>query len=263
MMPLVSIVVPLWNSARYLAETIDSVSAQEVEDIELVFVDDGSTDRSAELVRSMAPRAIYRHQPHRGISAALNHGIALATGQYLTFLDADDLLPTGSLAARLAASRVQPELDLIAGHVKQFASPELDADLASSFVFSDQPVPGYLLGAMLVRRAAFASVGGFDESVPAAQSVDWVIRALDARLRLGMIPDVVLQRRLHRDNHSHAGLQIDAYPRILKASLDRRRALSGGRAALLPEPEEAGGGADQPADRSSSPVAQSSATSRR
>ena len=238
---LVSVVVPLWNSERYLAETIASIAAQRIEGMQVVFVDDGSTDRSAFLARSLAPDALHCGQAHQGISAALNRGLSLASGRYVTFLDADDLWPAQSLALRLAACLARPSLDLVAGHVRPFASPDLDEDFRRSLAFPEQPLPGYLLGAMLIRRGVYDRVGGFDAGVSSAQSVDWVVRALDAGVPMGMIPDVVLLRRLHRGNHSHERLQLGVYPRILKASLDRRRAANQGVALPLPGPADAGG----------------------
>lgn len=239
--PVVSVIVPLWNSERHLAETIASIDAQRIDGLQVVFVDDGSSDRSGRLARSLAPDAVHLRQPHQGIAAALNRGVSLSSGRYLTFLDADDLWPAQSLALRLAACREHPALDLIAGHVRQFASPELDDDFRRSLVYPEQPLPGYVMGAMLVRREAFDAVGRFDPGASSAQSVDWVVRALDAGLAMGMIPDVVLLRRLHRDNHSHERLQLGAYPRILKASLDRRRAANRGLALPLPAPADARG----------------------
>ncbi len=155
--PVVSVIVPLWNSERHLAETIASIDAQRIDGLQVVFVDDGSSDRSGRLARSLAPAAVHLRQPHQGIAAALNRGVSLASGRYLTFLDADDLWPAQSLALRLAACREHPALDLIAGHVRQFASPELDDDFRRSLVYPEQPLPGYVMGAMLVRATAYVN----------------------------------------------------------------------------------------------------------
>ena len=89
---LVSVVIPCYNSARYLAETIESVRLQTYPRIEIIVVDDGSTDETAKIARSRGVR--YIHQANRGISAARNTGILHSQGQYVLFLDHDDrLLP--------------------------------------------------------------------------------------------------------------------------------------------------------------------------
>ncbi|MEO8486160.1 MAG: glycosyltransferase [Betaproteobacteria bacterium] len=231
---LASVVIPVWNSARYLEEALESVLSQAGVPLELIVVDDGSTDDSAALVRRVAPRARYRYQDHAGISAALNAGVALARGTHIGFLDADDVWAPRSLERRLRLFGVDAGLDAAAGHVEQFHSPDLDEALARTIRCPTVPTPGFLMGSLLVRRSIFLTTA-FDPQFDAAQGVDWFVRAMDAGLRVRMLPDVVLRRRLHAANHSHLGIQRALYPRILKASLDRRRG-GVGPASAIPIP---------------------------
>ncbi len=164
----------------------------------------------------------------------------MARGAVLAFLDADDLWTPQSLARRLSTLSADPELDMAAGHVQQFHSPELDENFTRTIRCSAEPVPGYVMGALLIRKDAFLRVGWFDEGVPAAQGVDWFVRAMEAGLCLRLLPEVVLCRRLHRTNHSHLQIQLKLYPHILKASLDRRRTANQGRAFPLPIPDGSG-----------------------
>lgn len=239
----VSIVVPLWNSERYLRETIESLLFQNLESgrAEIIFVDDGSTDHSPEIAARLAPKARCIRQPHGGISAALNLGVARARSDMIAFLDADDLWPQHSLHCRLAALLSDPSLDMVAGYVEPFFSPELDESYTRNLWCPEKPMPGYLLGSVVARKRVFEKTGPFDPGIPAAQSVDWFVRAMDCGCSLKLVPEVVLRRRLHKHNHSHEQIQFGQFARILKASLDRRRLRNGGVAPPLPIPTNADG----------------------
>lgn len=228
---LVSVIVPVWNSERYLEEALLGVLSQTGVDLELIVVDDGSTDTSASLVRRVAPGARYHRQDHAGISAALNAGLALAVGTHVAILDADDVWPSRSLERRLRLFDDDADLDAAAGHVEQFHSPDLDPAIARTILCPPAPIPGFLMGSLLVRRSAFLATA-FDSRFDAAQGVEWFVRAVDAGLRVRMLPDVVLRRRLHASNHSRRGIHRALYPQILKASLDRRRAGHGAARAV-------------------------------
>jgi len=204
---------------------------------ELVFVDDGSTDRSAQIVYELAPQARYARQPHGGISSALNRGVALAEGDIIAFLDADDVWPPGSLKCRLAVLEADHSLGMVAGHAEQFYSPELDESFTRNYWCPEKALPGYLLGSILVRKKIFSVTGRFGPEIPAAQSFDWFVRTMDCGVSIKLIPEVVLRRRLHEHNHSHEGIQLTHYARILKASLDRRRKKHDGLAPQLPIPK--------------------------
>lgn len=230
--PLVSVVVPVYNGERYLAEALESVLAQTYRPLELIVVDDGSTDGSADAGKRFGPQLRYSWQPHSGAGAARNRGVDLARGDFLAFLDADDLWVETKLALQMAAFEVDPELDMVFGHVQQFLSPDLTDKAMSRLRYSAEAVPGYVPSAMLIRRDAFLRVGPFESHWQLGEPMDWYIRALERGLKGLMLPEVVARRRLHADNLGlrERGGQGD-YLRILKASLDRRRRSS----ALGPE----------------------------
>src|SRR5690349_18640783 len=98
---LVSIVIPCHNAERFLAETLDSALLQTYPQIEVVVVDDGSTDDTPELIRSYGGRLIAEFGPNRGASAARNRGTSLARGEFIQYLDADDLLPPDAIEKRV------------------------------------------------------------------------------------------------------------------------------------------------------------------
>ena len=235
----VTAIVPCYNSARYLAESLASALQQDRPPDEVVIVDDGSTDDSASIAAGFGPRVRCARQEHLGISAARNHGIALSTGDVIAFLDADDVWPATSLSVRLAALEAHPELDSASGLTRQFISPELPDEVRRALACTGDLSRARVAGAALVRRRAFDRVGPFDPSFRIGETIDWVARADQAGVTNAVVEAVVLLRRVHTTNTT-AQLRDDKaeYLRVLKASLDRRRAAAAARAPT----HERGGG---------------------
>jgi glycosyltransferase involved in cell wall biosynthesis len=220
--PLVSVVVPCYNTERYIGEAIDSIIAQDCNSMQIVVIDDGSTDRSMEVVRRFGDRVECRSQPNAGISAARNAGIAMARGRYLAFLDADDIWTSTSLACRLV--RLRQGADCVFGGVEHFVSTDLSPEERDRFASIPAIMTGRLAGTMLIDRRAFLRVGLFDTSLKIGEMLDWVARAEHARIASALIDDVVLRRRIHRNNTVlRMRDQQGAYLRALKASIARRR----------------------------------------
>ncbi|OGW41380.1 MAG: hypothetical protein A2Y97_09440 [Nitrospirae bacterium RBG_13_39_12] len=221
--PLVSVIMPVYNGERYVAEAIDSVLAQAYDQIEVIVVDDGSTDNSAGIVKNYAPLR-YCFQPHGGIGMALNHGIMEARGSFFAFLDADDLWTNDKLISQMTVFKNNPKLDIVFGHVVHFFSHEMDENVRRKLKCSDQSMPGYCKGTMIIKREAFLSIGHFSTSWKLGDFFDWYLRAMEKGLTSFMMPEVILKRRIHNSNTviRERNYQIH-YIRILKAALDRRR----------------------------------------
>ena len=226
---LVSVVIPAYNAERYVREAIDSVLAQDHEPCEVIVVDDGSTDGTSDVVAGI-PGLRRLEQENAGIGPARNTGVAVAEGEFLAFLDADDLWMPGSLSRQVAALRADPALDMVFGHAEQFASPESAEEIERSVTFVKEPTPAYLAGTMLIRRAAFDRAGPFPSEFEVGEFVEWYLRAIDVGLTSTMDPRLVLRRRIHESNTGRRmrDSRLD-YVRIVKASLDRRRAGGGPR----------------------------------
>jgi glycosyltransferase involved in cell wall biosynthesis len=224
---LVSVIIPVYNGDRYLAEAIESVLAQTYRPIQSIVVDDGSTDGSARVAERFADSIHYCFQENSGTSAARNRGVDLASGAFLAFLDADDLWTVDKLALQMAAFDADPELDVVFGHVQQFYSPELDASTRERIRCPVEAMPGYLPGTMLIRRASFLRVGPFETDRQLTDATAWYARLLEQGVEALMLADVVLRRRLHGDNKGlrEQASQKSELVRVLKASLDRRRAM--------------------------------------
>ncbi len=190
----VAVIIPSWNPGRMLQEALDSVAAQTFPPSQVIVVDDGSTDDSAEEVSARSAVTLIR-QNRSGTAAARNAGIARTDADLVAFLDADDLWPSGSLSARIAALR-ETGADGSFGVVEEFRDP---AGLARPIrPRSAARVPG----SILVTREALERVGGFDVSLPGGEGVDWVARFDATGLRWTKIAEVVLHRRIHESNKS-------------------------------------------------------------
>lgn len=225
MNPLVSVMIGVYNAERYLGEAIESVLAQSYEPIELIVVDDGSTDASA-AVAQRYPQARTIRQPNGGNGSARNRAVQEATGELYAFLDADDRFTPGKLALQKAILDERPEIDMVFGHVREFFSPELDEETRAALrPPAPEPMPWTAPNLMLIRRESFLRVGAFTTAVRLGVTVDWIARASEAGLRYAMPDDVVLERRLHTQNN---GLRERAsrsqYLEVIRAAIERRRA---------------------------------------
>ncbi|HET6619297.1 MAG TPA: glycosyltransferase family A protein [Dongiaceae bacterium] len=222
--PEVSIVLPAFNANPFLAAALDTIKAQTFGDYEIIVVDDGSDQSPEPIVRAVLPEATYIVQPRRGPSAARNAALAVARGDFIAFLDADDLWLPATLEKLRKGFRDAPGADIVQGHIKRFGSA-LPASSANRAYLS------FNVGSLLVRRHAFDRAGLFDESLHKSEDVDLHIRFKEAGLRRFAIPDIVLLYRRHPAasneiepprvlRQTHHG----SWMRLLSASLARRRA---------------------------------------
>ncbi|MCW5850181.1 MAG: glycosyltransferase family 2 protein [Anaerolineae bacterium] len=223
MSPLISVIIPVYNGSRYLDAALASVQAQTHSPLDMIVVNDGSTDGSAAIAAAY-PAVRLVSQPNQGTAAARNHGVNLARGDYLAFLDQDDVWVADKLERQMAAFQARPELDMVFGQVQQFFSPDWEAAARSGLYCPPQPVTGYLPSALLVRRSSCLAVGPFETGWRVGEWANWFVRACDLGLTAWVVPHVVAWRRLHAGNKGlldHAA-RVE-YPRLLKAALDQRR----------------------------------------
>ena len=221
----ISVVVPVHDGEKYLAECIQSVLDQGHPSLEVLVIDNGSTDSTPEVAQAFASVRYFR-LPEKGLSAALNHGVEPCQGELLGFCDADDLWTAGKLALQQAALARSPESAMVFGHAQEFLSPELEASVKARLRHRDRPLPGVVRGAMLVRRESFLRVGGFEGAF--AEFIDWYMRAREHGLEPLLLSEVVLMRRIHTANMGfrERDKRVE-YARVLKRGLDRRRRSGG------------------------------------
>ena len=224
-LPLISVVIPTYNRAHYLGEAIESVLRQSYGNLELFVVDDGSTDHTPDIVAGFGDRVRFVRQENRGTGAARNAGISRAAGQFLAFLDDDDVWADGKLACQLQAFEAAPETDAVYGHMEQFVTPELDDDKRARFRhLAGRVIPAPIAPSMLIRRPSFDRVGLFDESLPIGLEMDWYARLCDGGLKTVMLDAVLYRRRLHGSNVNLT--RSNEQPErllVLKRIIDRRR----------------------------------------
>ncbi|HYZ79486.1 MAG TPA: glycosyltransferase family A protein [Gaiellaceae bacterium] len=224
-LPLITTIIGAYNAGRYLGEAIESVLAQTHPRLELIVVDDGSTDATGRIAESYGDPVRCIRQENGGMAAARNRAIPEARGDYLAFLDADDRFPPDKLRSQLAVFEAQPELDIVYGHVTEFLSPDLDEAARALLRAPEHDVPWPTPNLMLVKRESFLRVGLFSTELKVGIGVDWYARANELGLRSAVPPIVVLERRLHAENNGIRQRESKPqYLHVLKAALDRRRA---------------------------------------
>ncbi|HEY9693247.1 MAG TPA: glycosyltransferase family A protein [Oculatellaceae cyanobacterium] len=219
---LVSVIIPVYNGELYLAEAIESVLAQTYQQIEIIVIDDGSTDRTAEIAQGFS-LVQYYYQSNSGTGTARNYGVNISQGEFLAFLDADDIWVENKLTLQMQAFKNHPELDIIFGQVQQFYSPGLPENMKNKIFCDRRLMPGCIPSAMLIKRNAFFHVGEFEGQWQTREFATWYIRATELNLTMLMLPELVTKRRIHQNNKGVKGEFISDYVKILKAYIDRKR----------------------------------------
>ena len=224
--PVVSCIVPVWNGERHLAETLDSILGQTLDSLEVIVADDGSTDGTAGLVAEYGRGVIYVRQENRGAPSARNLGLSVARGEFIAYLDADDLWRRDKLAIQMTRFEQRPELDVSVTHLENFWSPEVAPDERWCDADRRQPiVAGYSPSTMLARAETFARIGRWEESKQHAASVEWFLRARTAGATIELLPDVLVRRRLHHANTTRTSnlASVDEHLRLVKHVIDASR----------------------------------------
>jgi len=223
--PKISIIIPLYNAEKYFSEAINSIIDQAIHSFEIIVVDDASTDESIKVARQFDDKITLLELPkNNGSGAARNRGIEIATGDYLAFIDADDLWCKGRLEKQLNLLENNPDIDVVFGQVEQFISPELPLEDQSKLRAELKKMPGYVAGGMLIRKKTFMKVGLFDEKLELGEFIDWYSRAKDLGLKIQMTDEVVLKRRIHTTNMGvYKKQHLKDYTSVLRAALARKR----------------------------------------
>lgn len=205
---LASVVIPAFEAERFLGEAIESVLAQDYSPVETIVVDDGSGDGTAAVARSYAGRGVtVIEQENRGPAAARNRGFAASRGEFVAFHDADDTIPPEKLSIQVGEMLADPAIGCV------LAEQELLVEEGAELPFwaEGSPVPTVMPAkpeelaeepdvhpmTMVVRRAVFERVGGFDEEMRAAEDFDWMLRAAEQGVGIARLQDVLLRRRVH------------------------------------------------------------------
>ncbi|MGD1018516.1 MAG: glycosyltransferase family A protein [Verrucomicrobiia bacterium] len=209
--PLVSVVIPTHNYGRYIGETVESALGQTYSPVEIIVVDDGSTDDTRGRLTAYDGRIRYIHQQCRGVSAARNTGIQAARGEFVALLDSDDLWVPDKVERQVAVAIHQPDIALVA--TERFAIDEtgrrLDyvAEACSREGFCEFTVPELLEfpafspSSVLARRDCLLTLGGFNEDITGVEDMEmWVRIAL--RFRVARLNATLTAQRFHSTSMS-------------------------------------------------------------
>lgn len=220
--PLVSVITPAYNAARYLQHTLESAIRQTFTDFELLVVDDGSTDQTLQIAEGYAARdgrIRVVHQPNRGIAAARNAALALAHGEFLALLDSDDVWFPYHLEEQLKVLRQRPELGVLSANALNFGGPRHGLPLLSARYLDIRRVSlrqlvetEDLMSIQAVfRRDVVAAIGGFDENLRRSEDYDFWLRAALAGFGIGINPRPLGLYRRRPDSLSAAeALMLEA-----------------------------------------------------
>ena len=217
--PRVTVIVAAYNGERFLKETLESVFAQDFETFEVVFVDDGSEDRTGEIAQSFPVR--YVRQPNQGLPAARNAGLAVARGDLVAFLDDDDVLPPTKLSAQVRYLDEHPETGCVLGRQEWIFDGVEAPRMARDPVFGE--LGGIQLVTAMIRRRVLDELGGFDPSYRYAEDRDLFIRMREHGVEIAVLPEVVLHKRLHGSNMTMNAPTTHPMLRSLREKLERER----------------------------------------
>jgi glycosyltransferase involved in cell wall biosynthesis len=221
--PQISVIIPAYRAEKYIAEAIESVLNQTLKPFEVIVVDDGSPDNLYEVAKEYVPNVLLFKKVNEGIAKTRNFGLRKASGNLIAFLDADDYWPEYHLEVLYKKMKESNHTELVFGSTQEFVSPEFSKEQIGKGreeLFSSVPVPG----STLIKKEVFDKVGTFDESLQAAEFIDWFDRTKNKGISSQSIGDTVLFRRLQLENNGvvNKNSQKD-YLKVLRASLARKK----------------------------------------
>jgi glycosyltransferase involved in cell wall biosynthesis len=236
--PLVSVIIPVFNGERFLREAVQSVREavhaldEKYSDVEIIIVDDGSTDGTSTVARSFPETVRYLLQTNQGPAAARNRGIEQARGSLIAFADADDLWPADKLELQLPFLIRDPAIEIVMGRIQQVLLSRT-ADGQTQAQELGEPAFSVNLGSAVMRKCVFERVGLFDETMRYSEDVDWFMRARESGAEIVTIDAVTLFYRQHEQNMTRGKSTSELNVlKALKRSLDRRREQMGFASAL-------------------------------
>ncbi len=221
----VTVIIPIFNGERFIEGVIKNVREQDYAPLEIIIIDDGSTDSTADAVASFRDNIRYIHQENRGPAAARNRGINMSSGNVIAFLDVDDLWPRNKVKRQVSFLQDNPRVEIVQGLIQEFAlnipiEPEKVPLKASS-----KPYNFINLGCASFRKSVFDKVGLFDETLHFNEDTDWFFRAWENNIAKSVLNEVSLFYRKHAGNMTgNVGLVESGFVRLFKKHLDRCRA---------------------------------------
>jgi len=223
---IVTCIVPAFNAEGTLHETLASIRAQTYDHLEIIVVDDGSTDGTEAVIRTFGQGLRYLRQANAGPATARNTGLRAATGDFVAFLDSDDQWHPEKLERQMARFQNRPSLDVSLTLIQNYWDEALreEADRMRDH-FRNRPVRGYTSVTLLARRALFDRVGFYDETIKHGGDADWFARAEESGAQIEVLEEVLVYRRVHPGNRSRvwSDRSQEEILRLMKSIVERRR----------------------------------------
>lgn len=221
---LVSVIIPVYNGASFLAGAIENVLAQNYQPIEIIVVDDGSTDATADIAIGYSNEVHYVYQPKAGPSAARNLGIELSQGHMIAFLDVDDLWSVHKLDLQTTYLKANPTVEIVQGLIQMMHLVEPVSSNKPRFAVTSEPYQYINIGSALFRKHVFEKVGLFDATLTDNEDTDWFIRAWEKDISKVVLDEVTLFYRKHNSNLSNTQTPVNyGLTKLIKKHLDRDR----------------------------------------
>lgn len=213
--PVISVIIPCYNYAHFLNETVASVIGQTFHEWECIIIDDGSTDDTASVARKLVEkdhRIKYFYQKNRGLSASRNEGLKLASGDYIQFLDADDLLINEKFTQQLQYLKANPEVDIVYGDHKYLdqSTGEISAAKNIKVQLTSEPYNQFVndwekgfsipIHSLLFKEKCFQMAGVFDESLPTHEDLEIQLRFSLQGFKYRYLPGTVAVYRIHNSS---------------------------------------------------------------
>lgn len=218
----ISVILQVCNSEPFIRRAIKSILAQNVSSLEILVVDDNSEDSSV-AIASEYPDVKIIQLPKSGLGEARNQGVKAASGDFIAFLDADDYWTVDKLKMQLDYLSKTPDCAAVVGLMSRFLSEGCQLPPNYNSEMLAKPTAAYIPSALIARRTVFEQIGLFDSSLAVGCDSDWMMRLMDSNNNVYLLPQVILNKRIHNNNIS---AQVTIYQqellKALRRSLQRR-----------------------------------------
>lgn len=218
---LISIIIPVKNGANFLKEAVDGIKKQNM-NVEIIIVDDGSTDNTFELAKELGCMVI-RNSRSEGPVKAKNKALTVSNGQYIMFHDHDDIMNSGCLKVMYDELEADNTISAVMCKIKDFISPEIPNEEKQRTIVKPESYYGLFTGAVLMRKEIFKTIGLFDESVTAGEIIDWQTKMDKNGLKIKKLDLISTNRRLHTSNFgkTQQKKEFKDYAKILRERLKK------------------------------------------
>nr|NQU94563.1 glycosyltransferase family 2 protein [Bacteroidota bacterium] len=221
----ISVIISAYNGENCIANAIQSVINQILQPLEIIVVNDGSTDRTTEVLKTFGKQIKYIYKENTGLPAARNTGLKVARGEYITFLDQDDLYLGNTLQKQLEVFNHYKSLGVALGYslVSKVSGPFHNDGLSTN----TKKVPQFLLGCALIKKTVFDTVGFFDESLLMGEDLDMFLRIKEANIPFAIHDEVVMVYHRHDNNTTNDKRKAQFYLlMVIKKARERRKVLN-------------------------------------